>query len=274
MHSEYQYLDLLQDVLNNGIKKPNRTGIDCLTVFGRHMVFDLSDGNFPLITTKKMFWNGIVDEFLFFVSGETNINKGLLERSRHWWNKWITKDGDIGPIYPKQYRNFQSLSGSFDQLKELIHQLINDPESRRHLITSYNPADVYWARKENPQLLYPCHGLITQFSINDGRLSLCTYQRSMDIFIGGAVNIAHYGLLLCALAKYCNLLVGTLNYFIGDAHIYENHIEQVKIQLSREPKPWPKLEIASGFDLFNMKCEDFKLVNYIHHNTLKAQVAV
>ena len=268
-HQEYQYLNLLENLLTNGIKKQNRTGVDALQLFGQQMIFNLSDGSFPLLTTKKMFWEGIVDEFVFFFSGVGNIDN-LPKRSRHWWNKWITSEGDIGPIYPKQYRNFETKDGqSFDQLNHLIEQLKNDPNSRRHLLTSFNPGDIYWARKKNPQLLYPCHGLITQFSIDDGKLSLCTFQRSMDVALGGAVNIAHYGLLLYYLCNICNLKPGFLTYFMGDVHLYEFHIEQVKKQLQRRPFPWPTVQFGTTY-----KYEDVKIFNYQSHDSIKFPVAI
>lgn len=287
-----QYLELLQDVLENGVQKGDRTGVGTRSVFGRQMRFDLSEG-FPLATTKKMFWKGAVIELLWFLRGDTNT-KFLEDNGVTFWREWQTEQGEIGPMYGKQLRRWATWEkntdhGSrqnwdhfeLDQIKELVDSLKNNSDSRRHVIVTWNPADlplqhvkpqhnVAWGR----MALAPCHGVATQFYVANGKLSCFTFQRSADVFLGLPVNIASYALLTHMLAQQCSYGVGELIYATGDTHLYNNHVEQAKLQLSREPRPLPKLVLNKAKSIFDYKYEDFKLVGYDPHPTIKAEVAV
>ena len=286
-----QYLDLIRKVLNEGTKKEDRTGTGTISYFGYQMRFNLEDG-FPLVTTKKVHLKSIIHELLWFIHGDTNI-KYLVENGVSIWNDWpykkyseskeyqgesmeefiekiksddefATKWGDLGPVYGKQWRNFDGV----DQLKNIIEEIKKNPDSRRLIVSSWNP-------KEVPNMaLPPCHSLY-QFYVIDGKLSLQLYQRSGDIFLGIPFNIASYALLLMMVAKVTGLKPGTFVHTIGDAHIYLNHIEQVNLQLSREPFPLPKMIIHRDTDnIEDFKYEDFELVDYQCHGRIKGAVAV
>lgn len=286
-----QYLDLIRKVLNEGTKKEDRTGTGTISYFGYQMRFNLEDG-FPLVTTKKVHLKSIIHELLWFIHGDTNI-KYLVDNSVSIWNDWPYKKytespefsgesmeefiekikndnefakkwGDLGPVYGKQWRNFEGV----DQLKNIIDEIKRNPDSRRLIVSSWNP-------KEVPNMaLPPCHSLY-QFYVIDGKLSLQLYQRSGDIFLGIPFNIASYALLLMMVAKVTGLKPGTFVHTIGDAHIYLNHIEQVNLQLSREPFPLPKMIIHRDTDnIEDFKYEDFELVDYQCHGRIKGAVAV
>ena len=286
-----QYLDLIRKVLNEGTKKEDRTGTGTISYFGYQMRFNLEDG-FPLVTTKKVHLKSIIHELLWFIHGDTNI-KYLVENGVSIWNDWpykkyseskeyqgesmeefiekiknddefAAKWGDLGPVYGKQWRNFDGV----DQLKNIIEEIKKNPDSRRLIVSSWNP-------KEVPNMaLPPCHSLY-QFYVIDGKLSLQLYQRSGDIFLGIPFNIASYALLLMMVAKVTGLKPGTFVHTIGDAHIYLNHIEQVNLQLSREPFPLPKMIIHRDTDnIEDFKYEDFELVDYQCHGRIKGAVAV
>lgn len=279
-HQEYKYLDLLNNIINHGKEHKDRTGVGTLRIFGPHLEFDLSDGRLPLLTTKKVFWKGVVDEYVFFFSGHTNI-KDLPERSRHWWDKWTTNEGDIGPLYPKQYRKAEAIihgernwTYEFDQFAWFVNEIKSNPDSRRLLLSSYSPAETHWARAKDPQLLFVCHGLITQANVENGVLSLSTYQRSADYGVGFPINLAHYSLLLFALCQETGLKPGKLIYNIGDCHVYKNHVEAVKTQLAREPFEWPTVEFSDTFNILAPKAEDIKLIGYKSHPAIKLEVAV
>lgn len=328
-----QYLELLQDVLQNGVEKGDRTGTGTLSIFGRQMRFDLSKG-FPLVTTKKMFFKGAVAETLWFLRGDTNT-KFLEDNGVTIWREWETESGEIGPMYGKQLRNWSVWSentdsesrrewdtGSIDQIRDLVDGLKSNPNSRRHVITTWNPADLPIEAvgprnnvKRGRMALAPCHGVATQFYVRplteDERidiaierrlpdygqgeatwgesldehlsrygvpkatLSCFTFQRSADTFLGLPFNIASYALLTHVIAQQCGYGVGELIYATGDTHLYKDHIEQAKLQLSREPFPLPKLKIRRKPDsIFDYKIEDFKLDGYESHPAIKADVSI
>ena len=262
-----QYLGLLQHVLDNGTKKDDRTGTGTISVFGYQMRFDLSEG-FPLLTTKKLHTRSIIYELLWFLRGETNI-KYLKDNNVSIWDEWADKNGDLGPVYGKQWRSWQTADGrTIDQISQLIDMIKKNPDSRRLIVSAWNLGDV------DKMALPPCHTMF-QFYVADGKLSCQLYQRSADIFIGVPFNIASYALLTMMIAQVCNLKPGDFVHTFGDAHIYLNHLEQVKLQLSREPRPLPTMKILRDVkSIFDFKYEDFLLEGYDPHPNIKGEVAV
>lgn len=264
---EKQYLDLMKHVLEKGAKKGDRTGTGTLSVFGWQMRFDLSK-NFPLLTTKKLFLKGIILELLWFLMGSTNV-RWLQERGVKIWNEWADENGELGPVYGYQWRNWVCPDGSIiDQITEVIKSIINNPDSRRHIVTAWNPADV-------PKMkLPPCHAFF-QFYVADGKLSCHMYQRSADIFLGVPFNIASYSLLTLMVAQVAGLKPGEFVISFGDAHLYLNHLDQVREQLSRDTRPFPTIRINPYVaDIFSFKFEDFKLEGYDPHPKIEAPIAV
>jgi len=262
-----QYLQLLNDIMDNGVDKGDRTGTGTRSIFGYQMRFDLSEG-FPLITTKKMHLKSIIYELLWFLKGDTNV-KYLQDNGVRIWNDWADENGELGPVYGKQWRFWQTVDGStIDQITDLIDRIKNNPNSRRHIVSAWNPADV-------PNMaLPPCHCLF-QFYVANDTLSCQLYQRSADSFLGVPFNIASYALLTMMVAQVCGLKAGTFVHSFGDAHIYNNHFEQIKLQISRTPKALPKMEINPNVkDIFDFKFEDFKLTNYECHPHIKGGISV
>jgi len=265
-HPERQYLALLADILENGVQRGDRTGTGTLGVFGRQMRFDLAQG-FPLLTTKRLPFKSIAVELLWFLRGDTNV-RWLQERGCTIWDEWADENGDLGPVYGKQWRSWAAPNGrSIDQIANLIEGLKTNPNSRRHIVSAWNPADV------DDMALPPCHCLF-QFFVADGRLSCQLYQRSADVFLGVPFNIASYALLTMMVAKVVGLEPGEFVHTFGDAHLYLNHVEQAKEQLTREPYPFPTLKIADKRDLFSFEYEDFAVECYQAHPHIKAPVAV
>lgn len=261
------YLDLMQDVLDNGVVKADRTGTGTLSVFGRQLRFDLSTG-FPLLTTKKLHVRSIIYELLWFLKGETNI-KFLVENNVHIWDAWADEQGELGPIYGYQWRSWPTPTGqSIDQLSDIMTQINQNPDSRRLIVSAWNVADI------DKMALPPCH-LLFQFYVAQGRLSCLVIQRSADLFIGVPFNIASYALLTHLIAQQCQLAVGELVWTGGDVHIYLNHLELVKLQLTRTPYPLPSLVIKrQPNSLFDYQFDDFEIINYQAHQHIKATVAV
>ena len=262
-----QYLDLCQRVLNEGTEKHDRTGTGTISVFGHQMRFNLEDG-FPLLTTKKLHLKSIIYELLWFLKGDTNV-KYLQDHGVRIWNEWADENGELGPVYGHQWRSWPDYQGGhIDQITKLVEQIKKNPDSRRHIVSAWNVAEV------NNMALPPCHTLF-QFYVADGRLSLQLYQRSADIFLGVPFNIASYALLLQMMAQVTGLKAGDFVHTFGDAHIYLNHIEQVKLQLTRDPRPLPKMLINPNVkDLLDFKFEDFQLVDYDPHPHIAGVVAV
>lgn len=262
-----QYQDLMRHVLETGNQKHDRTGTGTVSVFGYQMRFDLQQG-FPVVTTKKLHLKSIIHELLWFLSGDTNINY-LQENGVKIWDEWADAEGNLGPVYGYQWRSWPTADGGhIDQISQIVQQLKNNPDSRRILVSAWNVADV------NKMALPPCHCLF-QFYVADGKLSCQLYQRSADIFLGVPFNIASYALLTLMLAQVCNLKPGDFIHTLGDAHIYNNHIEQANLQLGREPKKLPVMKINPEVkDIFSFKFEDFILENYEAWPHIKAQVAV
>jgi len=262
-----QYHDLLRDILETGVKREDRTGVGTLGVFGRQMRFDLSDG-FPLLTTKKLHLRSIIHELLWFLKGETNIAY-LKENGVSIWDEWADEDGDLGPVYGKQWRSWAAPDGrTIDQISGVVEQIRNTPHSRRMVVSAWNPADV------DQMALPPCHCLF-QFHVADGRLSCQLYQRSADVFLGVPFNIASYALLTMMMARVTGLDAGDFVHTFGDAHLYLNHLDQARTQLEREPRALPTMSIADrGQDIFSFTFEDFELSNYDPHPHIKAPVAV
>jgi thymidylate synthase len=262
-----QYLDLLNKVLTEGADKNDRTGTGTISVFGHQMRFNLDDG-FPCLTTKKLHLKSIIYELLWFLKGDTNV-KYLQEHGVRIWNEWADENGDLGPVYGKQWRAWRDYNGgAIDQISEVIDTIKHNPDSRRMMVCAWNVADVPTMK------LPPCHCLF-QFYVADGRLSLQLYQRSADIFLGVPFNIASYALLLMMMAQVCGLQAGDFVHTLGDAHIYHNHLEQVKLQLTRTPRPLPKMKINPDVkDLFDFKYEDFELIDYNPYPHISAQVSV
>jgi len=262
-----QYLDLLQRVIDEGTFKPDRTGTGTLSVFGHQMRFDLSEG-FPCITTKKLHLKSIIHELLWFLRGDTNV-KYLQDNGVNIWNAWADENGDLGHIYGYQWRSWPDYNGGHvDQISEVVKALKTDPDSRRIIVNAWNVADI-------PNMnLPPCHAFF-QFYVANGKLSLQLYQRSADIFLGVPFNIASYALLLLMMAQVTGLKAGEFVHTFGDAHIYRNHLEQVKLQLSREPRPLPQMKINPAItDIFGFQYEDFELINYDAHPHIKGEVSV
>jgi len=262
-----QYLDLMQDILDNGSVKTDRTGTGTKSVFGRQLRFDLSEG-FPLVTTKKLHLRSIIYELLWFLKGETNI-KYLKDNKVTIWDEWADENGDLGPVYGSQWRSWPAPGGKkIDQIANVIQQIKTKPDSRRHIVSAWNPAEV------DNMALPPCHALF-QFYVADGKLSCQLYQRSADYFLGVPFNIASYALLSEMFAQQCDLIPGEFVWTGGDVHLYSNHFEQAKLQLSREPFPLPKLVIKRRpSSIFDYEYEDFEIVNYQSHPSIKAPIAV
>ena len=261
------YLELLQHILDKGTRKQDRTGTGTISTFGYQMRFDLQKG-FPLVTTKKLHLRSIIYELLWFLKGDTNI-KYLNDHKVRIWNEWADKNGDLGPVYGHQWRSWGAPNGKhIDQISEIIDQIKNNPDSRRIIVSAWNVADI-------PQMaLAPCHALF-QFYVADGKLSLQLYQRSADVFLGVPFNIASYCLLLHMVAQVCNLKVGEFIHTFGDVHIYNNHIDQVNLQLTREPRTLPTLKLnPDRKDIFSFQYEDFSIDGYDPHPHIKAEVAV
>ncbi|MCL1951004.1 MAG: thymidylate synthase [Turicibacter sp.] len=266
-HQEYQYLDLLTHILQQGTQKTDRTGTGTLSLFGYQMRFDLSEG-FPLLTTKKVHLKSIIHELLWFIAGDTNV-KYLQDNGVRIWNEWAGEDGELGPVYGHQWRSWEAKDGRvIDQLSEVIQQIKDNPDSRRLIVNAWNVGDL------DKMALPPCH-MFFQFYVNDGKLSCQLYQRSADMFLGVPFNIASYALLTLMVAHVTGLEPGDFVHTIGDAHIYNDHMAQVKEQLSREPKGFPKMmlnpEITSIFDF---AYDDFQLEGYDPHPLIKGKVSV
>ena len=262
-----QYLDLLHHVLANGNTKSDRTGTGTQSVFGYQMRFDLNEG-FPLLTTKKLHLRSIIYELLWFLKGDTNV-KYLHDHKVTIWDEWADENGDLGPIYGKQWRSWATADGKpIDQITQLIEQIKNTPDSRRLLVCAWNVGEI------DKMALPPCH-ILFQFYVADGKLSCQLYQRSADIFLGVPFNIASYALFTMMIAQSCNLKYGEFIHTLGDAHIYSNHIEQVKLQLSREPRKLPIMKLnPEKKDILNFDFEDFQLEGYDPHPHIKGEVAV
>jgi thymidylate synthase len=261
------YLQLLDKVLKEGTKKEDRTGTGTYSIFGYQMRFNMSEG-FPLLTTKKLHLKSIIYELLWFLQGNTNIEY-LTQHGVRIWNEWADENGNLGPVYGAQWRSWPDYKGgSIDQITEVLETIKNNPDSRRIIVSAWNVADI-------PNMkLPPCHCFF-QFYVADGKLSLQLYQRSADIFLGVPFNIASYALLLQMMAQACNLEAGDFVHTLGDAHIYSNHIEQAKLQLTREPRPLPKMMINPEVkDIFKFNYEDFKLEDYDPHPHIKGEVAI
>jgi thymidylate synthase len=262
-----QYLDLLADVLENGADRPDRTETGTRSVFGRQLRFDLGPG-FPLLTTKKLHLKSIIYELLWFLRGETNV-RWLQERGVRIWDEWADKNGDLGPVYGSQWRSWpDGKGGTIDQIANVVHSIQTKPDSRRHIVTAWNPAEV------DDMALPPCHCLF-QFYVADGRLSLQLYQRSADIFIGVPFNIASYALFLKMIAQVTDLEPGEFIHTFGDVHLYANHFEQAREQLGRAPRPLPRVTLnPDRASIFDFEYEDFLVTGYDPHPHIKAPVAV
>ncbi|MFZ5503136.1 MAG: thymidylate synthase [Pseudomonadota bacterium] len=262
-----QYLDLMQYVLDHGTQKSDRTGTGTLSVFGYQMRFDLQQG-FPLVTTKKCHLKSIIHELLWFLRGDTNINY-LKENGVRIWDEWADEHGNLGPVYGKQWRSWAAADGRvIDQIKIAVEQIKHNPDSRRIIVSAWNVGEL------DKMALAPCHAFF-QFYVADGKLSCQLYQRSADIFLGVPFNIASYALLTMMMAQVCGLQYGDFVHTFGDAHLYSNHMEQTRLQLSRNPRPLPTMTINPEVrDIFGFKFEDFALENYDPHPAIKASVAI
>jgi len=262
-----QYHDLLQRILDLGVERPDRTGTGTIGIFGHQMRFDLSQG-FPLVTTKKVHLKSIIHELLWFLRGDTNI-KYLKDNGVGIWDEWADADGNLGPVYGYQWRSWPGPNGEpIDQIAKVVEQITTNPFSRRHLVVAFNPGFV------DQMALPPCHAFF-QFYVAEGRLSCQLYQRSADVFLGVPFNIASYALLTMMMAQVTNLAPGDFVHTFGDAHLYLNHIEQAKLQLSREHRPLPRMILNQQVkNLFDFKYEDFQLVGYDPHPAIKAEVSV
>ena len=262
-----QYLDLLDHVLKEGDDKGDRTGTGTKSVFGWQMRFNLNDG-LPLLTTKKLYLNAIIHELLWFIKGDTNISY-LKEHNVKIWNEWADENGDLGPVYGKQWRSWETPDGrNLDQLDNVINQIKNNPDSRRMIVSAWNPSDV------GSMALPPCHCLF-QFYVSENKLSCQLYQRSADIFLGVPFNIASYSILTHMIANVCGLELGDFIHTLGDAHIYQNHVNQANIQLLRNVKKLPHIQFRKNFETINdFKYEDFEIVGYDPHPNISAPIAV
>lgn len=262
-----QYLNLCRHILKEGTEKGDRTGTGTISVFGAQMRFDLQKG-FPLLTTKKLHLKSIIHELLWFLKGDTNV-KYLQDHGVRIWNEWADEDGELGPVYGKQWRSWPTEDGdTIDQISNVIEQIKNNPNSRRLIVSAWNVGEI------EKMALPPCHCLF-QFYVADGKLSCQLYQRSADVFLGVPFNIASYALLTMMVAQVCGLEPGDFVHTFGDAHIYSNHLEQVKTQLVREPRPLPKMEINPEVQsIFDYSYEDFTLTNYDPHPHIKGKVSV
>ncbi len=273
-----QYLDLLQHILDEGFQKGDRTGTGTISVFGHQMRFNLNEG-FPLLTTKKVHLRSIIHELLWLISGDTNI-KYLHDNRVSIWDEWADSNGDLGPVYGAQWRNWNN--EGIDQIADVIDSIKNNPNSRRHIVTAWNPSVLPDERSKDfaanvaagKAALPPCHAFF-QFYVADNKLSCQLYQRSADVFLGVPFNIASYSLLTMMIAQVCGLELGDFIHTFGDVHIYNNHIEQVKLQLSREPRPLPTMQLNPEIkSIFDFKYEDFKLENYNPYDAIKADVSI
>ncbi len=262
-----QYLDLMQHILDNGSNKGDRTGTGTLSCFGYQMRFDLSEG-FPMVTTKKLHLKSIIYELLWFLKGDTNV-KYLQENKVRIWNEWADENGDLGPVYGKQWVSWEGANGkTINQIERVVEQIKNNPNSRRHIVNAWNVAEL------DDMALCPCHAMF-QFYVVDGKLSCQLYQRSADVFLGVPFNIASYALLTLMIAQVCGLEPGEFIHTFGDVHLYNNHLEQTKLQLSRDPHPLPTMHINPDVnDIFNFEFEDFELKDYVAHPHIKGAVAV
>jgi thymidylate synthase len=262
-----QYHDLLNHILQHGTTKQDRTGTGTISVFGYQMRFDLSEG-FPLLTTKKLHTKSIIHELLWFLKGDTNIQY-LKENGVRIWDEWADENGNLGPVYGHQWRNWPKPDGSsIDQISNVIQQIKKNPDSRRLMVSAWNVADI------DQMKLPPCHSLF-QFYVADRKLSCQLYQRSADVFLGVPFNIASYALLTMMVAQVCNLQLGDFVHTFGDTHLYLNHIDQAKLQLTREPRALPQMKLNNSVEnIFDFKYEDFELINYDPHPHIKADVAV
>jgi thymidylate synthase len=262
-----QYLDLVNHVLQNGVVKNDRTGTGTRSVFGYQMRFDLAKG-FPLVTTKKVHVKSIIHELLWFLKGESNI-KYLKDNGVSIWDEWADKNGELGPVYGVQWRSWRGADGkAIDQISDVIARIKKNPDDRRLIVSAWNVAEI------SKMALPPCHAFF-QFYVANGKLSCQLYQRSADIFLGVPFNIASYALLTMMVAQVCDLKPGEFIHTLGDAHIYSNHMEQIKEQLGRDPYPLPEMEINPAVkDIFGFTFDDFKLLGYQHHPAIKAPVAV
>lgn len=262
-----QYLNLLQHIIDEGTPKTDRTGIGTKSCFGYQMRFDLSKG-FPLVTTKKLHLKSIIYELLWFLKGDTNI-KYLKDNGVRIWDEWANENGDLGPVYGKQWRSWEGANGVVvDQIKDLIHQIKTTPDSRRLIVSAWNVGDL------SKMALMPCHNMF-QFYVADGKLSCQLYQRSADVFLGVPFNIASYALLTMMVAQVCDLQYGDFVHSFGDVHLYNNHVEQAQLQLSRTTFPLPTMKINPAVkDIFSFEFSDFTLEDYQSHSTIKAPVAV
>lgn len=262
-----QYLNLAQRILDEGVQKGDRTGTGTKSVFGHQMRFDLSEG-FPMVTTKKLHLKSIIHELLWFLQGSTNV-KYLQDNGVRIWNEWADENGELGPVYGKQWRSWEKKDGTVvDQITELIEQIKTNPNSRRLLVSAWNVGEI------DEMALPPCH-LLFQFYVADGKLSCQLYQRSADVFLGAPFNIASYALFTMMMAQVCDLKPGDFVHTIGDAHLYSNHMEQIKEQLSRDPKPLPQMKInPEKKNILDFVYEDFELVGYEAHPHIAGKVAV
>ncbi len=262
-----QYLDLMKHVLKNGEERMDRTGTGTLSVFGYQARYDLSEG-FPLVTTKKLHLRSIIHELLWFLKGDTNIQY-LKENKVRIWDEWADENGDLGPVYGKQWRRWEAKEQIIDQIADLVEGLRHNPQSRRHIVSAWNPADI------KDMALPPCHTLMQFYVSKDGKLSCQLYQRSADIFLGVPFNIASYALLTLMLAQVCGLKPGDFVHTMGDAHLYLNHLEQAQTQIKRKPHPLPQMKLNPEVkELLDFKFEDFELVDYVAHPHIKGEVAV
>lgn len=261
------YLQLCEEILHNGTKKSDRTGTGTMSVFGHQMRFDLQEG-FPALTTKKLHLRSIIHELLWFLKGDTNV-KYLQENGVRIWNEWADENGELGPVYGHQWRSWTGADGStVDQIAKVVEQIKSNPNSRRMIVTAWNPSEV------DDMALPPCHCLF-QFYVADGKLSCQLYQRSADVFLGVPFNIASYALLTMMMAQVCDLEPGEFIHTLGDAHIYNNHIEQVQLQLTREPRSLPKMKINPEVkSIFDFSFDDFELTDYDPHPHIKGEVSV
>jgi len=262
-----QYLDLVQNILDHGVKKGDRTGTGTLSMFGYQMRFNLQDG-FPLLTTKKLHLKSIIYELIWFLNGDTNI-KYLNDHGVRIWDEWADERGELGPVYGAQWRSWNTGDGrSVDQISQVIKQIKTNPDSRRLIVSAWNVAEI-----EN-MALPPCHTLF-QFYVANGRLSCQLYQRSADVFLGVPFNIASYALLTMMIAQVCDLEAGDFVHTLGDAHLYLNHLEQARLQLTRQPYPLPQMRINPAVkSIFDLEYEDFELLNYQAHPSIKAEISV
>jgi len=263
---EQQYLDLLGELLERGARKSDRTGTGTLSLFGRQMRFSLQD-SFPLLTTKKLHLKSIIYELLWFLSGNTNV-RWLQERGVTIWDEWADPQGELGPVYGYQWRHWRTPDGrEIDQIRQVVESIRRRPDSRRHMVVAWNPADV------DRMALPPCHALF-QFYVADGRLSCQMYQRSADVFLGVPFNIASYALLTLMIAQVTGLAPGEFVLALGDVHLYRNHVEQAREQLVRVPRPFPRIRLTPQQDLFAFRYEDFAIEGYDPHPVIKAPIAV